>query len=70
MATQLNPDEIQSSTWQKVRAHIEARLTTHRKRLESLQLDERETNQLRARIKELRDLMQMQEPKQENEDAS
>ena len=57
----LSPHELASPLWAKISEHYEARLATHRGRLE-MRLDEPETIRLRGRIEEIRELLSMAKP--------
>jgi hypothetical protein len=58
----LDQHEIQSSTWQKVVAHAEARLVKHRRRLENTSTSDRERDNLCQRIAEIKELLDLAEP--------
>ena len=58
----LDLTDIQSATWQKMRAHIQARIDLLRKQNDN-DADQESTAKLRGRIAELKKLLGTAEPK-------
>lgn len=62
----LKYEQINSAGWHAVKAYAEERLVELRARLES-DLNDRDTVSVRSSIKELKRLLQLEEPEQEME---
>jgi hypothetical protein len=62
MSTRLNEQEIGSAAWQKVRTELHDRLKRHRARVENPEVSEAERFGLCWRIRELKELLRMEEP--------
>lgn len=60
----LRYEQINSPGWHAVKAYANERLVELRARLEA-ELDERDTISIRASIKELKRLLQLEQPEQE-----
>ena len=54
----LTEHEKKSPVWEKLKSHIEARMTTHRSRLEG-DLSELETAKLRGKLAECREILKI-----------
>jgi hypothetical protein len=57
----LNPADLQSPTWLKLKAHMEERLATHRRKNDG-NYDEAQTNRLRGQITEAKYVLGLAEP--------
>lgn len=61
----LNQAEINSAVWQKLKKHIENRITLLRSSNDKLHLSKKETAVIRGQIVELKILLKRVEPKKE-----
>ena len=55
--------EVFSETWRTVRDHCQARIKMHHQILETVGLSQQESEASRGAIQELREILQMAEPK-------
>lgn len=62
MSTRLNGADIGTAAWQKVRAEMHARLERYRAQVENPDKPENERLGLCWRIRELKELLRMEEP--------